>query len=86
MTDQQAPISKVRRSMKWVGRYISLPLLILIIIFAILYYAAPDVLVSMGIDVKQWVKYGTWFFVIKGSISTLLIIYGLVYLRNRGKK
>jgi uncharacterized BrkB/YihY/UPF0761 family membrane protein len=83
--DTKQPISSVRRRMKWVGRYISLPLMILLIIFAMLYYAAPDVLVSMGVDVKTWVKYGTWFFVIKGTISTLLIIYGVVYMRNRNK-
>jgi hypothetical protein len=70
--------------MKWVGKYISRPLLILILILVCLYYFYPAAYEAVGIDIKDVGKYGFWFFLIKGCLW--IVVGVLAYLEYKRKK
>jgi hypothetical protein len=80
----QAP-DQLKHKMKWVGKYISRPLLILILLLVCLYYLWPEFYVKIGIDIKDLGKYSFWFFLIKGCLWILIGIYAFIALRRRKK-
>jgi cell division protein FtsW (lipid II flippase) len=75
----------LKAKMKWVGKYISRPLLILILILISLYYFYPQAYEALGIDIKDIGKYSFWFFAIKGCLWILLGVYAFFALKARKK-
>jgi hypothetical protein len=76
---------QIKQKMKWVSKYISRPLLIIVLLCVILYYFFPGVLESAGIDVKHLGKYAFWFFLIKGIVWLIVLGYGIIFLYNNKK-
>jgi hypothetical protein len=77
---------QLRNKMKWVSKYISRPLLIIVLLCVVLYYFFPGALQSWGIDVEHLGKYAFWFFAIKGMLWLLIMAYGAYYLWQRKRQ
>ncbi len=72
----------MRQKIKWVSKYISRPLLILVLLALIIYKFFPEVYAKLGIPIEDIGKYAFWFFLIKGLLWIVVIIAGLSYWRK----
>jgi hypothetical protein len=78
----------MKEKMKWVSKYISRPLLVLVLILFLLYKFYPSFYTTLGIDIKDVAKYSFYFFLAKGIVWLFVIGWGVYYLakKKKGKK
>jgi hypothetical protein len=75
----------MKEKIKWVSKYISRPLLILVLLAVIVYKFYPELYSKMGIDIQDIGKYAFWFFLIKGLIWIVILIGGISYFKKMKK-
>jgi hypothetical protein len=76
----------MKEKMKWVSKYISRPLLALLLIAFLIYKFKPSVYEQLGISMETLGKYAFLFFLIKGILWLVVLGYGLYYVRNKKQK
>jgi formate hydrogenlyase subunit 3/multisubunit Na+/H+ antiporter MnhD subunit len=77
----------MKQKMKWVSKYISRPLLILMLIAFLVYKFSPDTYQKLGIDINTLGKFAFLFFLIKGILWLVAIAYAVYYWRkNKSQK
>ncbi|MEI6310640.1 MAG: hypothetical protein WCP57_00130 [Bacteroidota bacterium] len=67
-------------------RYIGWTVIISFLLIYITYLCCPSLIERLGIDVKSLAKYTIAFFIIKGCITTSIILYSAWYLKKKIKK
>jgi hypothetical protein len=85
MSNHQDNNNPFYHRVKWVSKYVSRPLLIIILLCVVMYYLFPGALESIGIDVAHLSKYAFWFFLGKGILWIVVFIYGYVFWRKKRK-
>jgi hypothetical protein len=75
----------MKEKMKWVGKYISRPILIIILLLVCLKYFYPQALDNIGLTSEVLGKYAFYFFALKGVMWLIVLGYGFFYLKNRNK-
>ncbi len=73
----------MKHKMKWVGKYISRPILLIILIIVCLRYFNPKLLDSWGINDATLGKYAFYFFALKGLMWIVVFSYGFLYIKNK---
>lgn len=71
---------------KKVSRILGWSVLALFIIGYLTYLIRPATFEELGIDIKSLAKYTIIFFIVKGTITTCLIIYGIWVVRKKLQK
>jgi hypothetical protein len=79
------PLEKFKHKIKWVNKYISRPLIILVILFLIASRLSPKFNAYIGIDLKTLGKYTFYFFLVKGLMWCVVFAYGFIQMRNKIK-
>lgn len=67
-------------------RYIGWTVISIFIALYVIYKINPNILTSLGIDITLLAKYTIAFFVIKGTITSTILLYGAWMLRKKLKK
>lgn len=71
---------------KKISRIIGLTVLSLFLIVYLIYLIRPETFAQLGIDMKALAKYTFLFFIVKGTITTSMILYGLWAVRKKIKE
>ncbi|MBX7241219.1 MAG: hypothetical protein K1X92_05665 [Bacteroidia bacterium] len=71
---------------KKISRIIGVTVLTLFLITYLIYLIRPETFAQLGIDIKALAKYTFWFFIIKGTITTSMILYGIWAVRRKIKE
>jgi hypothetical protein len=78
-------LEKFKHNIKWVNKYISRPLIVLIILFLIASRVSPKFNALFCIDLKTLGKYTFYFFLIKGLMWCVVFAYGFIEMRRKIK-
>ena len=70
---------------KKISRYVGLTVLVAFLISYLLYLFRPATFEELGIDIKAFAKYTIVFFIVKGCITTSIILYGIYAVRKKIK-
>lgn len=79
MQDFIAKFKKISRILGW-------SVVAIFLLGYLTYLIRPQTFEALGIDIKALAKYTILFFVVKGTISTFLILYGIWTVRKKIQK
>ncbi len=73
----------MKQKMKWVSKYISRPLLLLMLVAFLVYKFSPNTYQKLGIDMVTLGKIAFMFFLIKGILWLVVIAYAVNFWRKK---
>ncbi len=68
---------------KKISRIVGLTVLVLFIATYLVYLIRPHTFEELGIDIESLAEYTILFFIIKGTITTSIILYGIWIIRKK---